>query len=106
MRGSICLHLKTMATISSPVSTNTPAHQRLAQALLSAWSTGDLARLAASLECASTSNDHGPLSREESDILALVIGIGTRMRDSLEPVNPEDLQVSLKLLHHLARVPA
>jgi hypothetical protein len=83
----------------------TPA-QHLAQSLLWAWSTRDFASLAASLDNAGESTQYGELSREEQDILDLVIGIGTTLRDSAPAVNDEELRVSVKLLRHFAQTSA
>ena len=72
--------------------------QRLARALLHAWSNGDVLALAAAIEEARCDG-----SDEECDIVDLLKGIGFKMRGWLNPVHYDDVQASLKLLHHLAK---
>ena len=90
----------------SVCSSLTPA-QHLAELLLSAWSARDFECLTASLnDAAHEFAQYGTLSREEQDILDLVIGIGTTLRDSAAAVNDEELRVSVKLLRHFAQASA
>ena len=76
------------ATMSSPA-------QRLALSLLNAWSNGDQAGIASTLESAAA-----PRYEDGDDVLELVVAIGAKLRGNS---TPEDVRASVKLLSHLAR---
>jgi len=76
------------ATMSSPA-------QRLALSLLNAWSNGDQAAIASTLESAAA-----PRYEDGDDVLELVVAIGAKLRGNS---TPEDVRASVKLLSHLAR---
>jgi hypothetical protein len=81
-------------------------YRNLAQSVLLAWSSGDQTRLADSLNRVESFASGRSLSYEEQDVLELVKGIGMKMQDLQTPASQEDLDVSIRLLRHLARVPA
>jgi hypothetical protein len=87
---------------------STPASERRARMLLAAWNSGDLRRLRETLMQGGISADPGswPLAGEdERERMEILATIADAMRNWLRrggdaPV--EDLQVSVRLLRHLA----
>ena len=84
-----------MMTTSETTST-----QRLAQALLSAWSSGDRREIAATLEGL---RDADAESSGQREMLELLQAIGARMQSASSKVDRDDLRVAVKLLRHFAR---
>ena len=85
-----------------------PASEQRARILLSAWNSGDLKRLRETLtdDWISAQPARGPLSGEdECERMEMLITIADAMRNWLRrggDAPAEDLQVSMRLLRHLA----
>ena len=85
-----------------------PASERRARILLSAWNSGDLGLLRETLteDWISAAPDGWPLSGEaEHERMEMLVTIADAMRNWLRrggEAPPEDLQVSMQLLRHLA----
>jgi hypothetical protein len=91
-----------MKTKSAPIS------EQRARVLLSAWNSGDLQRLRETLTGDWISADPADWPRskqDERERMEMLLTIADAMRDWLRrggDAPPEDLQVSMKLLRHLA----
>jgi hypothetical protein len=87
---------------------STPASERRARILLSAWNSGDLPRLRETLtqEWISAEPPAWPVSAEdERERMEMLVTIAEAMRNWLRrggDAPAEDLQVSMQLLRHLA----
>jgi len=85
-----------------------PASEQRARILLSAWNSGDLGRLRETLtgEWISAQPAGWPLSEsDEQERMEMVVTIADAMRNWLRrgsEAPAEDLQVSMRLLRHLA----
>jgi hypothetical protein len=85
-----------------------PASERTARMLLAAWNSGDLGRLRETLTLGGISTEPGgwPLTGEaERERMEMLATIADAMRNWLRrggDAPAEDLQVSVKLLRHLA----
>ena len=85
-----------------------PSSEQRARVLLSAWNSGDLARLRATLmqDWISAGPAGWPLTgNDEHERMEMLVTIADAMRNWLRrggEAPQEDLQVSMKLLRHLA----